>query len=203
MFAVLRKLVVVCLLVVAAYAFWLTTSLFEPSNFQTEGSPAGTGLIVVVLLMPVVGLAALIGAIVVATVDWGIGRMKRDLGESLPAPPPRVRVAQWHAHPHGGRMGALLSGDHAIVLHWPPNGDQLWRSLRRDYQGRPDAQLPFRSDAGTPLRLPVSWTVPAAEARNALAHFIQLGERSTALSWEALKIPEGDGEIWQRLERLS
>lgn len=199
MFAILRKLVVAVLLVVAGYCFWLTMALFEPGNFQTEGSPAGTGLFEVVLMAPVVGLAALIGAIVLATVDWGIARMKRDLGTSSPAPPPRLRAAQWHAHPQGGRMGALLSGNHAIVLHWPASGEQIWRSLRRDYQGRPDAQLPFRSDTGSQLRLPVSWTVTAAEARNALAHFIQLGERSDALQWEPLEIPRGDGEIWQRL----
>lgn len=199
MFAILRKLAVLCLLIVAGYGFWLTTLLFEPSNFRTEGSPAGAGLFVVLLGAPVVGLVALIAAVTLATVDWGIGRMQRDLGASRPLPAPRVRAAQWHAHPRGGRMGALLSGDHAILLHWPASGAQLWCSLRRDYQGRADAQLPFLSDAGTHLRLPASWTVPAAEAREALAHFIQLGERSERLLWEPLDIPQGQGEIWQRL----
>ncbi|MCB1634702.1 MAG: hypothetical protein KDI51_08940 [Xanthomonadales bacterium] len=202
MFSLLRKLIVVLLLGVAAYAFWVFGSLFfNPGTFQTEGSPAGTGLFVVVLLLPVVGLAALAGAVVMGTVDWGIGRLRRELGSEAPSTSgfSGDRQASAYTHPRGGRIEAVFAQGRAVLFQRLDPSAPGWRTQRADYRGRPDALLPFRGLGGALLHLPVSWTVAEADARQALQFFIQYGERSDRLQWQALPVSADSEQIWSRL----
>jgi hypothetical protein len=59
----MRAIAGVLLLLVAAYAGWLTTLLFDTGHFRTEGSPAGAAIFVVLLMAPLVALVALVFAI--------------------------------------------------------------------------------------------------------------------------------------------
>ncbi|MEZ5443697.1 MAG: hypothetical protein R3F15_19710 [Lysobacterales bacterium] len=202
MISVLLKLVVALLLGVAIYAFWIFSSLFtSPGSFQTEGSPAGTGMAVIVLLTPVIGLAALAAAVVVATIDWGIGRLRRDLASDTrsTAATHWDRQASAYTHPRGGRIEAVFAQDRAVLFHRPEPSAPGWRTQRTGYAGRPDALLPFRGVKGALLHLPVSWTVDEADARQALQFFIQYGERSEQLQWQAMTVSADSEQIWSRL----
>ncbi|MCB1553250.1 MAG: hypothetical protein KDJ14_05530 [Xanthomonadales bacterium] len=168
---VLRVISGVALLAVAAYAGWLSTALLKPGQFQTEGSPAGTLIFVVLLAAPVVSLAALAGGIFLLLLG-----VRRSSVEEAPAMPLRQaktsapRLSARRSELRHGRVMDLLVHDELAVL-WMR--DQTGSGLRtHNTQWRGDTTyLVFRSVDNATLRLPRHWAVPRALAAQAMNDF--------------------------------
>jgi hypothetical protein len=176
----------VALLVVAAYSVWLSYQLYCCTNYQTEGSPAGTLMLVLALTVPVVALISLTFGLIITVRGWRRrARMATDPQVAVQRAPPATREELWWKHARGTRLGALFNGEQAVLMLVHAGGMQASRSDNPGYRGAVGATYPFCSADGRLLQVPTSWTIPSALARRALDHFAEHGDCAPFLAWEA------------------
>jgi hypothetical protein len=184
----------VAMLFVAAQLVLFLLSL-DRSSFQTEGSPAGTGLFVLALAAPFGALFLGIGGLMLL---WRSARRLREAPDvvtivppaasaAAPAPEELRREERWHRHARGSRLGVLLNGERAALLYLPPGDVPAWHSHRPGPHRDGTSTHPFRcADDGLVL-LPVEWTVFAGQATLALEQFEHDGEAPAAVDWQPLR----------------
>jgi hypothetical protein len=187
----------VVLLLVAAYAGWLTTLLFDTANFRTEGSPAGAAIFAVLLMAPVVALFALVFAIQLLRRRKAPDPARMQPG-SVPMSPPKAakRGERWHHHANGARLGTLFNDGRAVLLWIAADASSAKRTEGGARNPR-SLTHPFVCRNGVLVQLPFSWTVPDTLAEREIARFEASGDCSEALGWRALTVPvSADSQAW-------
>lgn len=208
----LRLLLALAALAGACVLGYLSTLLMDRSMFQTEGSPAGAAMFVVLLCAPLG--AVVLGAIAV-TLIWPFWRRpavaapRSNSRESMrgpiatPAPVWRARRLTVGST----FLEAVSDGQHAVL--WWGDSNQQWVSHNIQFKGDPATFRPCAAAGGETLMLPRAWWVPLSLAEHAIAAFEQNGGRSEMLSWKPLlpTVPIDDGlstaQRWRQLVRHS
>lgn len=163
----------------------LGLSMLDEGIPQTDGSPAGT-------LIGVVMLAALLGAPFLLLAGAVLAFKLSRAGWPQPGPGytpiqalPALRGEFWLQHADGAQLGALFHAGRALLVWDPGNGQPAECSLG----ARPSTRQPthpFVDDRQRLLQLPYGLTLPEALARAALEHFRKTGQRAEGLAWTPL-----------------
>jgi hypothetical protein len=193
----MRAIAGVLLLLVAAYAGWLTTLLFDTGHFRTEGSPAGAAIFVVLLMAPLVALVALVFAILLLRPSKAQVAARMQAG-SIPKSPEKAsrRGERWHRHANGARLGALFNDGRAVLLWIAADASSAQRTEGGVRNPRALTH-PFVCRNGMLVQLPFLWTVPDTLAERGIARFEASGDCSEALGWRPLAVPESaDSQAW-------
>jgi len=187
----LRIAFAVGLLAVSVYTGWLSTYLFEPSTFRTEGSPAGAGLFVVFLLFPVVSLATGVSGLLVLF-----------LRPSPPPPPPsRPPMPVFRSERASGADGwtlDLLAND-ALAVLWMHHAEREGlRSNNSQWPRDNDTLLRFRTSDGREVRLPRRWAIATAMAQRAVETFRSAGDPTRFFTGVTVPAPPRDQTMSER-----
>ncbi|SDD42202.1 hypothetical protein [Aquimonas voraii] len=163
----------------------LGLSLLNHGIPQTDGSPAGA-LIGVVMLEALLGapfllLAGTVLAFRLSRAGWPQPTPRDTSIQALPA----LRGEFWLQHANGAQLGALFHAGRALLVWDPGDGQPAECSLGARPSSRQPTH-PFVDARQRLLQLPYGLTLPEALGRAALEHFQKTGQRAEGLTWTAL-----------------
>lgn len=78
---------------------------------------------------------------------------------------------------------ALINGDRGWLMYLEEDGDSGFSSRNPEYDGPPDAMIPYEITNGQGDEFPASWTYPLDDIHRALDYFRRSGERAPFISW--------------------